>query len=218
MDCGESLQSETIKSWMDTKLTFTADQIESNCRSSVKSPSKYDNFIEKWINRRPHGKPVDSDLLALRTMETLILLAISNFHINETISFKNLEEKLMDWSEAIGLIRSLSDEQVSLAADASMDIDFNPTADSSQMSTIFNLNPKEFDIYLLERFKTCKRIKEIVEIVAERCGIPLDSDFEDEKKISSAGVPVTKPQTKHVNSRFLFYWYNLFIFVLVETR
>ena len=104
----------------------------------------------------------------------------------------------MDWSEAIGLIRSLSDNQLSLAAESYMDIDidFNPSAASSFSS----LKQNSFEIYLLRKFKNCKRIKEIVEIVADRCGIPVESDFECEKK---PNISVVKPQAKHVTKTII---------------
>lgn len=191
-----------ICSWIDTKISFSADQIENQCKDKVNrlvkdSPLEAD-YIEKWIKRQK--VPVDSDLLALRTLETLILLSILRFQNKD---FKKLEEKLMDWSEAVGLIRSLSDENRFSLAETSMDVDFDPNADASQTSTILNLKPCEFEIYLLEKFKELKNIKEIVEIVAERCGIPVESDFEDEKP-SNEPIKTTmtssKEQSKHVST------------------
>ena len=183
-------------------MSFSADQIENSCKAKVSDSKRCKEteaeYVEKWIKRQPQGKPIDSDLLALRTLETLILLSILRFQSSTDPSndLKSLEEKLMDWSEAAGLIRSLSDDnRFSLAADTSMDVDFNPTADTSQTSTILNLKPCEFEIYLLEKFKGFKNIKEIIEIVGERCGIPVDSDFEDEKQ------PSQLPQSKHVSPK-----------------
>ena len=115
----------------------------------------------------------------------MILSAIAHFQrvpeAREQAAFKILEERLIDWSEAAGLIRSLSDTPLSLAADSSMDIDFNL---NSETSTLFALKPNEFDIYLLQKFKgmATRKYKEIVEIVADRCGIPVDSDFEETPK------------------------------------
>lgn len=189
-----------ICSWIDTKISFSADQIENQCKDKVnqfvKDSSIEADYIEKWIKRQK--VPVDSDLLALRTLETLILLSILRF---QTKDFKELEGKLMDWSEAVGLIRSLSDENRFSLADTTMDVDFDSTADASQTSTILNLKPCEFEIYLLEKFKGLKHIKEIVEIVAERCGIPVDSDFEDEKPSKELIITTSsKEQSKHVST------------------
>ena len=172
-----------ICAWIDTKISFSADQIEIQCKDKLSSFIRKDSieaeFIEKWIKRK-QGKPIDSDSLALRTLETLILLSILRF--KSLKDFKLLEEKLIDWSEAVGLIRSVSNENRYSLADSSMEIDFNPTTDASQTSSILNIKPSEFEIYLLEKFKGLQNIKEIVEIVAERCGIPVESDFEDEKQ------------------------------------
>lgn len=189
-----------ICSWIDTKISFSADQIENQCKDKVNfkmtDNSIEADFIEKWIKRQK--VTVDSDLMALRTLETLILLSILRFQTKNFKEFKELEEKLMDWSEAVGLIRSLSDENRFSLAETSMDVDFDPTADASQTSTILNIKPCEFEIYLLEKFKGLKNIKEIVEIVTERCGIPVDSDFEDQKqaKLSLS----SKDQSKHVQN------------------
>lgn len=204
---------EILKNWIKSKLEIEADQIEINCKTAVNLNADTE-FIRKWISRQPIGKPIDSDLLALRTMETLTLLSISNYCLfqDKEKDFKILEEKLINLSEAIGLIRSLSDNQISLAAETSMDIDFNP---STEFSTFFDLKQNEFDIYLLEKFKNCERIKEIIEIVAERCGIPLESDFEDEKKPVNTltSSMKSKEPTKHVNQtkeiKLKFYYLTL---------
>ena len=189
-----------ICTWIDTKISFSADQIEIQCKEKLNSLIIKDSieteFIEKWIKRKQRGKPIDSDLLALRTLETLILLSILRF--KSLKDFKLLEEKLIDWSEAVGLIRSISNENRYNLADSSMEIDFNPTTDSSQTSTIFNIKPSEFEIYLIEKLKGLQNIKEIVEIVAERCGIPVESDFEDEKQ--SKQSQSNREQSKHVRA------------------
>lgn len=208
VDSKESFPSETVKKWIETKLVLVADRIEEDARNSIKN-NLNDFYVRQWIKRQPQGKQVDSDLLALRIMETLIFLAITNYQIfqsdNDSFSsFKILEDKLIDWSEAIGLIRSLSDNQINLAADLSMEVDFNPAADTSQMSTILNLKPNEFDVYLLEKFKGGRSIREIVEIVAERCGIPVDSDFEGDERSKRENTSIVLPDakinpTKHVN-------------------
>ena len=205
MHCKGSVHSESIRSWIETKLSFTADQIEQNCKNDIQNDNISSNkFVQKWIDRQSKSETIDSDLLALKIMETLVLLAIAKYHLlpllpeDEEKEFKILKEKLMDWSEAIGLIRSLSDNQLSLAAESYMDIDidFNPSAASSFSS----LKQNSFEIYLLRKFKNCKRIKEIVEIVADRCGIPVESDFECEKK---PNISVVKPQAKHVTKTII---------------
>ena len=178
----------------------TSDQIE---KRSTKIIETFPNhlacdqsefvYLEKWVKRQSQGKPIDPDLLSLRTLETLILLAIVNFSYNIEESndlFEILENKLMDWSEAMGLIRSLSDTRFNLA-DNSMDIEFNSVADPSQTSAIFTLKQNEFDAYLLQKFNGVKRANEIVDIVAERCGIPTDTDFEDEKQSTKLPVAAT---------------------------
>lgn len=199
-------RTDKILNWVETKLSYTAEEIEEECKEKVVG-SKCDQiegkYLEKWLNRQPKGKPIDSDLLALRTMETLILLSIINFQFSSSDSkdFKVFEEKLSDWSEAVGLIRSLSDDnRFNLAIETSMDVDFDPSADTSQLSTIFSVKQSDFEIYLLEKFKGFKNIKEIVEIVAERCGIPLDSDFEDEKQKQIPQKLPSKESSKHVST------------------
>lgn len=170
-------------------------------------------------------------------METFILLAILNFNnLNNKslreqdkysdLAYKKLEEQLMDWSEGIGLIRSLSHHTTHHSLENSMDIDFNPSADHSLSSISTTFKHNEFEIYLLEKFKNFNRIKEIVEIVSERCGILLDSDEEDEKEslnitnsnrhnneISDSFISKhelkfkskSKDQPKHVNINFYEY-------------
>lgn len=201
--------SVSSSEWMESKLAPSADQIEAhfkNLISNSERKTEESEFLEKWIKRQPQGKPVDSDLLALRTLETLILMAIVRFQrddpeeTREPAAFKILEERLMDWSEAAGLIRSLSSDnpQSALMAETSMDVDFNPNAETS---TLFTLNPNEFDIYLLFKFKAkgFRRFKEIAEIVADRCGIPVDSDLDDPMAASAAaGIAKDQQQTKHV--------------------
>ena len=185
--------------WIESKLSLSADQIEAHFKELISAHNcggqhiQQDfQFLEKWIKRQPSGKQIDSDLLVLRTLETLILMAIVDFQrapeeVNEQHNlFKQLEGRLMDWSEAAGLIRSFSDNQLSLPPDTSMDIDFNP---NSETSALFALKPNEFDIYLLQKFDEkgmLRKYKEIVEIVADRCGIPIDSDFDEQQ------LPVTK--------------------------
>jgi hypothetical protein len=196
-------RTEPIRKWIETKLSYSAEEIEEQCKEKVKG-SKCDQieeeYLVKWLKRQPQSKPIDSDLLASRTMETLILLSIVNFQ-SSSLDFKELEEKLSDWSEAVGLIRSLSDDnRFNLAIETSMDVDFDPTADTSQLSTIFSVKQSDFEINLLEKFKGFKNIKKIVEIVAERCGIPVDSDFEDEKQNQLLQKLPTKQSSKHVST------------------
>lgn len=198
-----------ICSWIDTKISFSADQIENKCKEKVNQfktttvdSSIESEFIGKWIKRQKGS--IDSDLLALRTLETLILLVILKFQIaSSEKDFKELKRKLMDWSEAVGLIRSLSDEYRFSIGETSMEIDFDRSTDAAQTSTILNMKPCDFEIYLIEKFKGLKNIKEIIEIIAERCGIPLDSDFEDEKhsKLPSKELfkSSSKEQSKHVS-------------------
>lgn len=210
------------RAWIDDKLSNTADQIENRCKNLISKVEECDNledsFLEKWKKRQQQrGKVTDSDTLALRIMETLILLSIVQFHLQTDEKdyiqiFKLLEERLMDWSEAVGLIRSLSDERFSLA-ETSMDIDFDPSADPSQTSSFLNISHTTFDIYLLEKFKGFKRIKEITEIVAERCGIPVDSDLEDEKRFAVLNSKRENQKVKHVTTTFkdfiIYYFYLL---------
>lgn len=206
-----------ICTWIDTKISFSADQIEIQCKEKVNSSIAKDSieaeFIEKWIKRN-HGKQIDSDLLALRTLETLILLSILRFKTLK--DFKLLKEKLIDWSEAVGLIRSISNENRYSLTDTSMEVDFNPTTEPSQTSTILNTKPCEFEFYLLEKFRGIQNIKEIIEIIAERCGIPVDSDFEDEKH----GKQPNREQSKHVSKPIkIINNHNIdypYFFVLVE--
>ena len=138
-------------------------------------------------------------------METFILLSILNFNSEKDnysdLAYKKLEEQLMDWSEGIGLIRSLSHHHTTHhSLENSMDIDFNPTADHSISSTstaLPTLKHNDFEIYLLEKFKNFNRIKEIVETVSERCGILLDSDEEDEKE----SLSIINNNNRHNNEK-----------------
>ena len=192
-------------------MSVSADQIEAHFKKLIldrQCETVQLEFLENWIKKQPHGKPIDSDLLALRTLETLILLAIVNFQrvaeSQEAAAFKALKDELMDWSEAAGLIRSLSDNQLSSVADITMDLDFDPNSESS---TLFALKPTEFDIYLLEKFKGKQRggvrmFKEIVEILADRCGIPVDSDFEELPLVEG------KEPAKHVSLGSSIMYYN----------
>ena len=195
--------------WIQSKLTPTADQIETHFKKLI-SDQQCDmiqlEFLQHWMKRQSNCKPIDSDLLALRTLETLILLAIINFQkvpeSHEAAAFQILEDKLMDWAEAAGLIRSLTDNQLALITDTSMDIDFNPNSESS---TLFALKPNEFDIYLLEKLKAkgFRKLKEIVEIVTERCGIPVDSESE-ELPVAFRGNQKAPEPAKHVKLRNAF--------------
>lgn len=205
----DSRISDDMQDWIEDKLSITADQIEIKCKSLLLDKKECDlfegSFVEKWKRKQPKDKVIDSDSLAQRTMEALILLSIVYFQSQpgDPVIFKQLVEKLMDWSEAVGLIRSLSDERFNLA-ETSMDVDFDPSADPSQTSTFLNISQSAFDVYLLEKFKGFKRIKEITEIVAERCGIPLESDFEEEKRLVPAPSkqPKEEKETKHVNIKY----------------
>lgn len=205
------MENSVPEEWIESKLSFVSDQIETNCKELIatrKCEEIEREFLVNWIKKQPVEKPVDSDLLSLRILESLILSAIAHFQrvpeAREQAAFKILEERLIDWSEAAGLIRSLSDTPLSLAADSSMDIDFNP---NSETSTLFALKPNEFDIYLLQKFKgmATRKYKEIVEIVADRCGIPVDSDFEESpKKPDQQQKQLLKEPVKHVSKRLLF--------------
>ena len=205
------MENSVPENWIESKLSFVSDQIEAHCKELIaarKCEGIEREFLENWIKRQPEDKPVDSDLLSLRTLETMILSAIVHFQrvpeAREQATFKILEERLIDWSEAAGLIRSLSDTPLSLAADSSMDIDFNT---NSETSTLFALKPNEFDIYLLQKFKgmMTRKYKEIVEIVADRCGIPVDSDLEETpKKPDQQQKQLLKEPIKHVSTKLMF--------------
>lgn len=167
-------------------MSRTADQIENYFQTNL--TTRFDDeqekgFHENWIKKQKElGKAIDSDILSLRTMETLILLAVVYFQKDSSFSFHVLETKLMDWSEGAGLLRSLTNNNSvsSSLKDTSMDIEFNPNSTETSLSFL-NFSPNEFDVYLLEKFKgkSFKKFKEIVDIVADRCGIPVESDSED---------------------------------------
>lgn len=141
----------------------------------------FDNWSKKKSNTFAAAE--DPDLLSLRFMETLILLKLCHFHLNfyffSLDEFESLKMYIMDLSEGIGLIKSLNENLAPTGiADKSMDIDFdtsNITASSSETAT-----RSDFEKYLFEKLNHIPRFKEIIEIIAERCGFPYEDDTEQD--------------------------------------
>lgn len=156
------------------------------------------DFIAKY-----REKQTDPDVLALRVLETTLLLKLSYYTYlyaqsqQEDTSFVSNfaipEDELMELSEAIGLLRAL---QPTLDAETTlMDIDLdeelanistssmasNISSSSFSLPSVQSRPPKtEFERYLLEKFTRLPSIKHIIELIAERCGFPFDSEDEDE--------------------------------------
>jgi hypothetical protein len=176
--------------WIANKcFKYTSDDIEARCKALIYQTSNdasceeelESKFLNRWISARKSSE-LNSDLLVVRVLETFILLSIIHYQkcVHNPIIYKELEARLMDWSEGIGLIQSLSDN---LNTMDSMDLDFNPLSDSSISSSAFTFtNYPEFNNYILEKFRNFNQIRGIVEIIADRCGVPVESDFETENQ------------------------------------
>ena len=181
-----------VLDWLKEKSGFTVEQVESYCRASVFDGTVQGieaEFLERW--KLAHAESLDSDILALRVLETTLLLKLACFSclfaqsqqedsIFSSNSVSLSFEELMELSEGIGLLRALQPAQN--ADDTLMDIDLDDDPNNLSTSSTSDLQsrpPKtEFEKYLIERFTQLPRIKEIIELVAERCGFPFDSDDE----------------------------------------
>lgn len=188
-----------VLEWLKGRCSYTEEQIESYCKAILTGQSPAENeqiFLQKW--KATNADNPDPDVLALRVLETTLLLKLAHcscLHaqsLQEESQFSSSQDclsfdELIDLSEGIGLLRAL--QPTFHADDTLMDIDLdedlasNTTSLSTSSSSGDSQNRSsrtEFEKYLLERFTHLPRIKEIIELVAERCGFPFDSDDEFE--------------------------------------
>jgi hypothetical protein len=209
------------------------EQVESFCRDAVFAGLVLGNekeFLERW--KISHADNLDSDILALRVLETTLLLKLACFSCmfaqsqqedslfsSSTVSLSF--DDLMELSEGIGLLRAL--QPTSNADETLMDIDFEGDVDNISTSSTSDSQSRptktEFEKYILERFTQLPRIKEIIELVAERCGFPFDSDDEldfdqrgRDSSIFNSQVPSTKASPIHVSKNLLIF-VSCFIFI-----
>lgn len=180
-------------------------------------------FADKW-KQQQLGESA-ADRLALRFMETATLLCIAHYWLkilltraaartedafsdtsctdasSEIAHYELLERRLMDLSEGMGLIRALLDDR-DPDMDSSMDIDSFVDAPAPAIN-----KHGRFEAYLLSKFRAVPRISDIVELVAERCGMPLDTDEETLVHVVTNETPteaksrnrgnVLSPSTQH---------------------
>lgn len=211
----------SISLWIEkTCFNFSTNDIEARCKDFINNPVLATNdlefqFLTQWLHRRSSDK-LDSDILALRFLETFILLSIIHHEKCNSGSFDAFEEKLMDWSEGVGLIRSLSDD-FHISMNTTMDLDFNPLADDSHSSSMSSFTFKtEFEVYLTDKFKDFKEIKEIIEIVADRCGIPTESEAELDSRPQPFNKKPMEKSSKHVILEYFNVHNLIFIVCIVE--
>lgn len=188
--------------WLKAKASLSADEIEAHShklltKSSLPHSPEYE-LIAKYRERQS-----DPDVLALRVMETTLLLKLAYYtylyaqsqqeDATFSTSFTVPEDELVELSEAIGLLRALQpspdgettlmdidlDEELANISTSSMAC--NISSSSFSLPPVQSRPPKtEFERYLLEKFTRLPSIKHIIELIAERCGFPFDSEDEDE--------------------------------------
>ncbi len=205
--------------WLKEKSNFTVDQVESYFRTAIFNESIEgieNDFLNKW--KLAHADNLDADVLSLRVLETTLLLKLACFSCSyaqsqqEEAQFYSTAvslsfEELMELSEGIGLLRAL--QPVTNAEDTTMDIDLDDDILNRSTSSVSDSSTRptktEFEKYLLERFTLLPRIKEIIELVAERCGFSFDSDDEFDfdqrdrnRQAFSSEVASTKASPIHV--------------------